>query len=130
MAASERRLSARKVCAIPLRFRIISNGSVALRESDAEHEAALANGSPERTAEGQALNVSERGMYFTSRQKLTVGQALEMQFVLPGELTGRSAEQVKCSARVMHVDHYSNIQGVGVSVERFEALTSPTNWHN
>ena len=83
-----------------------------------------------RTVEGEALNVSERGMYFTSPEKLSVGQEIEVFFVLPGELTGRKAESVRCNARVMHVDYALNVQGIGVSVDRFETVGSARNWSN
>ena len=126
----ERRLSPRKVCAIPIQFKVLRNGNreFAANEAAPQKEGAADATAKMEAAEGQALNVSERGMYFTSRAKLSVGQSLEMNFVLPAELTGRQAEQVKCSARVMHIDYASSIQGVGVSVERFEAATPAKNW--
>jgi PilZ domain len=124
MSGSDRRRSPRKVCAIPLQFKLIPNGNGAVHTMGTPEAPAA-----QRTAEGQALNVSERGMYFTSPEKLSVGQAIEMFFVLPGELTGRNAEPVKCNARVMHVDYASNIQGIGVSVDRFETVAG-RNWSN
>lgn len=127
MPGSDRRRSPRKVCAIPLQFKLLTNGNANVRATEETPEAHAAQ---PQTAEGQALNVSERGLYFTSAKKLIVGQAIEVCFVLPGELTGRSAEPVKCNARVMHVDHASNIQGVGVSIDRFEAGGAGRNWSN
>src|SRR5262249_25261533 len=111
MSGRERRNSPRKLCAVPLRFRVNTNGrnaqmemaaSYGMRDSKTMVQAA--------TMEGQALNISERGVYFTSREPLQVGEALDMFFTLPRELTGRQPEQVRCSARVVHVDGESGDQ--------------------
>jgi hypothetical protein len=84
--------------------------------------------------EGEALNLSERGVYFTSRETLQVGEPLEMIFTLPRELTGRGPEQVRCTARVVHVDDQTDHQGrrgFGATVERFEPIAvAPRNWAN
>ena len=98
MSGRERRNSPGKVCAVPLRFRVNTNGrnaqadlaaSYGMRDSKALAQAA--------TLEGQALNISELGVYFTSREPLQVGEALDMFFTLPRELTGRLPEQVRCA---------------------------------
>jgi hypothetical protein len=134
MSGRERRNSPRKLCAVPLRFRVNTNGrnaqadlaaSYGMRDSKALAQAA--------TLEGQALNISERGVYFTSREPLQVGEALDMFFTLPRELTGRQPEQVRCSARVVHVDGDSGDQGMrgfGATVERFEPVMAVRNWAN
>ena len=85
------------------------------------------------TLEGEALNISERGIYFTSREKLHVGEPLEMYFTLPRELTGRGPELVHCSARVVHVDEAADprgARGIGATVERFEPVVVARNWAN
>jgi hypothetical protein len=79
------------------------------------------------------VNLSERGIYFRSRQRVNVGEPLEMYFTIPRELTGRSAEQVRCSARVVHVEPQADRQGlvgVGAAVERFEPMSSARDWGN
>ena len=135
MSEKERRISPRKQCTVPLRFRVVTDGNrnqvedftatYRLRRSkDPAHAAAL---------EGEALNVSEHGVYFTSRENLHVGEALEMRFTLPWELTGRSPELVRCRARVVHVDENADPQGArgfGATVERFEPLVVARNWAN
>jgi hypothetical protein len=135
MPEKERRISPRKQCTVPLRFRVVTDGNrnqaeditaaYKLRRSkDPAHAAAL---------EGEALNVSEHGVYFTSRENLRVGEAVEMRFTLPWELTGRSPELVRCSARVVHVDEKTDPQGprgFGATVERFEPLVVARNWAN
>ena len=127
MSGRERRTSPRKECVVPLRFRVLTNGhgaqaeeiaaSYGMRESKLLARAA--------TLEGEALNISERGVYFTSREKLQVGEPLEMYFTLPRELTGRGPELVRCSARVVHVDEETDrrgVRGIGATVERFEPV--------
>ncbi len=134
MSGSERRNSPRKVCAVPLRFRVNSNGR------NARMELATGYGMPDSKAlaqaanlEGQALNISERGVYFTSREPLQVGEALDMYFTLPRELTGRQEEQVRCTARVVHVyseTGESGTRGFGAKVDRFEPVTAVRSWAN
>jgi PilZ domain len=83
--------------------------------------------------EGEVLNLSENGVYFTSRAKLSVGAPLEMHLTLPRELTGRNPEQVRCSARVVHVEDRSDlngIAGIGAIVDRFEAVAAAHDWSN
>jgi hypothetical protein len=135
MSGRERRASPRRDCVVPLRFRVVNNGykaqaediasSYGLRKSkDLAYAAML---------EGEALNISERGVYFTSRVKLHVGEPLEMYFTLPQELTGRGPELVRCSARVVHVDQETDgrgARGFGATVERFEPVAMARNWAN
>jgi hypothetical protein len=48
-------------------------------------------------------------------------------------LTGRTAEEVRCSARVVHVvpsDNGDGFSGIGATVERFEPIATIRNWHN
>jgi len=123
------------VCAVPLRYRLVSNGHNAQAAEIAESQPA---GTPKGSAyaatlEGEVLNLSERGVYFTSREKVNVGEPLELYFTLPRELTGRSPEQVRCSARVVHVDEPTDsrgMRGIGATVERFEPVVAPRNWGN
>lgn len=132
MSGNERRVSPRKDCAVPLRFRIISNATiVSPAEAAAGHAVAAV---PSRgILEGEAVNLSERGIYFRSRERLSIGMPLEIYFRLPRELTGRSAEEVRCSARVVHVEAAESnggLTGVGATVERFEPIAMIRNWHN
>ena len=56
---------------------------------------------------------------------------LEMYFTLPRELTGRGAEHVRCTARVVHVDEHADEtgeRGIGAAVERFEFVAQFTFW--
>jgi PilZ domain-containing protein len=135
MSGRERRNSPRKICSVPLKFRVATNGRSAQVEMAAsygmrEDMKSLANAA---TLEGECLNISERGVYFTSREALQVGESLDMYFTLPRELTGRQPEQVRCSARVVHIDGETGPQGMrgfGATVERFEPMTAARNWAN
>lgn len=135
MSANERRNSPRKECAVPLRFRVVADGQDA---SAGEFAASFAERPTKpslhaATCEGEACNLSERGVYFRSRERVNVGERLEMYFTLPRELTGRAPEQVRCSARVVHVEESADQRGttgIGAFVERFEPLMEPRNWAN
>jgi hypothetical protein len=135
MSSKERRTSPRKVCAVPLRFRILAKGMKHHAENvTATYETPGAKTSGYfGTIEGEAVNLSERGIYFRSRGEVRVGEPIEMYFTLPRELTGRSPEQVRCSARVVHVESgvdQLGMRGAGACVERFEPLVSARNWGN
>jgi len=135
MANSERRNSPRKECVVPLRFRIVANGhSAKAEELAAEQQLQGRSGTDHlATLQGEAVNLSERGLYFTSHEKLSAGETLEMYFTLPRELTGRSPEQVRCISRVVHVEERADLrgaQGIGATVERFESMVPPRNWSN
>jgi hypothetical protein len=130
MSAKERRISPRKDCAVPLRFRVLSNATVlANGEASAGGVAVASRG----ILEGEAVNLSERGIYFRSRERLAIGSPIEIYFKLPREMTGRASEEVRCSARVVHVEPEQSgdgFSGVGATVERFEPVAMIRNWHN
>ena len=78
MSGSERRGSPRKECVVPLSFRVLAPSSQ-LDDPRADYEAWASKGSIHSTnMQGEALNLSERGMYFTAREKLNVGERLEV----------------------------------------------------
>ncbi|HTR47249.1 MAG TPA: hypothetical protein VMM16_07705 [Verrucomicrobiae bacterium] len=135
MGVNERRGSPRKECAVPLRFRVVPNGHSGPGDDIAASLGAV-HVKPSlyaATCEGEACNLSERGVYFRSRERLSVGERLEMYFTLPRELTGRAPEQVRCSARVVHVEAQADnrgTMGIGAFVERFEPLVEARNWAN
>jgi len=135
MSAKERRGSPRKGCVVPLRFRVVENGHVSPGENRVVAFAAkpAKTATPAAACEGEACNLSERGVYFRAREPVRVGERLEMYFTLPRELTGRAPEQVRCSALVVHVEESADDRGttgIGAFVERFEPLMQPRNWSN
>lgn len=133
MSSNERRGAPRKGCAVPLRFRIVSDNHNGQMEGIAAAAPAMRSAAPIAGCEGEAFNLSERGVYFRARERVSVGERLEMYFTLPRELTGRAPEQVRCSARVVHVEESADNRGttgIGAFVERFEPLMEPRNWSN
>jgi hypothetical protein len=76
---------------VPVRFRV----DTSRRNAQADLAARL---------EVQALNISERGGYFSSREPLWVGEVPEPYFTPPRGLTGLQPQQVRCPAREVHVD--------------------------
>jgi len=135
MSNRERRDSPRKECAVPLRFRILVNGNGSQMQEAAPAEETLAPkvSSYSPSFEGKALNLSERGLYFTAREKLSIGAPIEIYLTIPRELTGRGPEPVRCRARVVHVDEMypqQGVKGVGAIVDRYETVAISRNWGN
>ena len=97
MSHQERRRSPRKECLVPLRFRVLDNGNghndTVIRLTD--YAAGAGTHAHFGMAEGQAQNLSERGVYFVSRQPVTVGEEVELFLTIPAELTGRADESVR-----------------------------------
>ena len=135
MSNTERRRSPRKECLVPVRFRILDGGnsragsSVRLTDSGAGPGTHAHFG----MADGQAENLSERGVYVVSAEKLTTGEELELFLTLPSELTGRSAEGVRCYGRVIYaqpLERKPGFTGAGVLVRSFETVSRIRNWAN
>jgi hypothetical protein len=155
MSSSERRIAPRKIFSIPVRIRplvaeslSVAAGSTVSRNVTSSNvvagvsvavtqmSPAPAGSRPARVLdmqEGETVNLSERGIYFKTAQKVKIGQAMELYFTLPRELTGRSPEPVRCSARVVHLEQHADERGwtgVGASVEQFEPLQRFRTWDN
>jgi c-di-GMP-binding flagellar brake protein YcgR len=68
-------------------------------------------------------DVSTSGLYFTSNEKLTIGNKLDLSLTLPPEATQGSAIVIDAQARVMRVDERSNDDtahfGVAAAIDRF-----------
>jgi hypothetical protein len=130
MNGRERRVSPRKECAVPLRFRIMSTSLGKEHQKEAEPLSRRSSGMG--TFDGHSVNLSERGIYFTSTQRMNIGEPVEMFFTIPRELTGRESERVRCSARVVHVEEQVEKQGLmgfGAAVDRFETIGA-RDWGN
>ncbi|MFZ0738011.1 MAG: PilZ domain-containing protein [Candidatus Acidiferrales bacterium] len=114
MPAIDRRLAPRKPFALPVRFRVRTSASIAMYQ-------------------GETINLSDHGVYFRTPRPLTIGDALEVVMTLPSALTGRKPEEVRCDARVVHVDLLSEpgaCAAVGVSIQRFERIVTDSRWAN
>jgi hypothetical protein len=156
MSSSERRIAPRKIFSIPIRIRPLASESLSVAAGSTVSRSAttstysaapasaasslmnsaVSTSKPVRVVdmqEGETVNLSERGIYFKTAQKVKIGQAMEIYFTLPRELTGRSPEPVRCNARVVHVEQYSDERGwtgVGAAVEQFEPLQRFRTWDN
>ena len=136
MSINDRRIVPRKPHAMPMKFIILSERFARVKNFDTQSSALTAEPGIEQVPlphEGETVNLSERGVGFKSRQPLSLGQAIEVFFTLPTELTGRIAEDVRCIAKVMHVDPDREIPGyvrVGAMIERFEHVASGSRWDN
>ena len=105
MNLSERRLETRVHVRVPLRFRVLNN-------PEASEETAVSE------------NVSQRGVFFWTRVPLTVGMPLELSLRMPQEIAGRVSSEVRCVARVVHVEKNVGLggkSGIGLHIERYEA---------
>jgi hypothetical protein len=128
MSTKERRVTPRKCCAIPIRVRTFASEYVSATADAAAANRLSAKLSSVRMAtaeaeilEGEIVNLSERGISFKSPYRCSVGQSVELYFTLPRELTGRRPEEVRCNARVIHVDRNANSDGhcvVGAMIDR------------
>jgi hypothetical protein len=108
MTTKERRLDARVNIRVPLRFRVLNNP-----------------GATEQTAESE--NISQRGLCFATLVPLKVGTPVEVSLRMPEELAGKTASDVKCVARVVHVQPNAFSGGkaaIGLHIERYEARAS------
>jgi hypothetical protein len=108
MNSRERRIDTRINVRVPLRFRALNNP-----------------GSPEQTAESE--NISQRGICFATTVPLQVGTPLEVSIRMPQELAGKTSSDVKCVARVVHVQpnaFFGGKAGIGLHIERYEAKAS------
>lgn len=122
--SKERRVAPRKVYTVPVRFRVRTDVFAPPRpqRAYARGERAAATRPSDALLDGETVNISSLGIYFTSSEHVACGEELEMSFRLPGELTGRSAEDVRCNARVVHVNASidgKGTSGIGVAIGRF-----------
>jgi len=84
MNSRERRYDTRVNIRVPFRFRVLNSPDAF-----------------EHTAESE--NISQRGILFATALPLKVGTPLEVSLQMPQELAGKSSSDVKCVARVVHV---------------------------
>ncbi len=108
MSSRERRYDTRVNIRVPFRFRVLNSP-----------------GALEQTAESE--NISQRGILFATALPLKVGTPLEVSLKMPQELAGQSSSDVKCVARVVHVQPNAFLEGkagVGLHIERYEAVAA------
>jgi hypothetical protein len=138
MSPANRRVVPRKPCLMPIRFMVLSEEfALAGRFMDGAGAGAknLKPGMAKAMVphEGQTVDLSERGIGFKSQQAVSLGQSIELFFTLPTELTGRSPEDVRCTALVVHADTHRDHDGftcIGAAIQRFERVAPTRSWGN
>jgi hypothetical protein len=108
MNSRERRIDTRVNIRVPLRFRILN-----------------APDSLEQTSESE--NISRRGIYFATNVPLKIGTPVEVSLKMPRELGVQAPSDVKCVARVVHIERDSfagGKSGIGLHIEKYEAKAS------
>lgn len=104
MTPSERRQVARQNQRTPLRFRAVN-----LAADKSEHFT-------------EAINVSRGGFFFASSAPLQVGMPIDVTLVMPAEVTGGKAQELRCTARVVHMrnEPYGDGRiGFGAEIEKY-----------
>jgi hypothetical protein len=102
MNSRERRIDTRVNITVPFRFRVLNNP-----------------GATEQVAE--SINISQRGLLFATTIPLNVGTPLEVSLKMPHELAGPVSNDVRCVARVVHVQlsaFFGGKAGIGLHIER------------
>ncbi len=119
---TERRIAPREVYRLPVRFRVRRDVFAPAPQRTRAHgvgaDATLASD----VLDGETANISHLGIYFKSSGQVAFGEELEISFRLPGELTGRSPLDVRCNARVDHVNASidgKGTLGIGAAIGRF-----------
>jgi c-di-GMP-binding flagellar brake protein YcgR len=113
MKAVDRRQQARLSHRTPLRFR-----TMGVAADKTEHFT-------------EALNISRGGFFFASSAPLQVGMPLEVTIRMPAEVTGNSSQEMRCTARVVHVrnEPYGDGRiGFGAEIEKFQTLAVQERW--
>jgi len=76
---------------------------------------------------GEAISVSEWGVYFSMDPGMKEGTRIDLSFTMPGEVTGGPPMKVRCTARVVRVDRdfgKENRVGLAAQIERFETIVA------
>jgi hypothetical protein len=104
MAASERRITPRFKLHTPLSFHRME---------------ALSEG----VQQAKAINISTRGVYFTTNLVLRVGEAVELLLQMPKRVTGAKPSNRRFTGRVTHVEWQNmplGLSGIGVQLLYYE----------
>ena len=108
MNSRERRIDTRINLNVPLRFRVLN----------------IPN-SQELT--GESINISQRGILFATAIPLLIGTPLEVSLKMPREMAGHAVSDLKCIARVVHVEPNAFLggkAGIGLLIEQYQARTA------
>lgn len=131
--SSERRIVPRKAYAMLVRFNVIAQELVVVSARAKVACPAQPRNSRKRLCCHSKVkpSIDPTRMGFKTRQSLSVGDSVEIFFLLPTELTGRAMKDAQCNARVVHVDREADMSGrigVGAAIECFERTSVARNW--
>jgi hypothetical protein len=108
MNSRERRIDTRINLNVPLRFRVLNIPNA-------------------QELTGESINISQRGILFATAVPLVVGTPLEVSLKMPREVAGHAASDLKCIARVVHVEPNAFLggkAGIGLLIEQYQACTA------
>ena len=80
-------------------------------------------------ATGESLNLSPRGMYLSTEAILRQGEAVEVFFDMPEEITGEPNCEWRCTGHVVRTDSIEGTEatlGVGVQFDCYEIARART----
>jgi hypothetical protein len=103
----ERRFTPRMDLHLPIHFRPVSTSAVRDEEKS------------------QSLNISRRGVYLSTSLPVSMGQAVELQFTMPEEITGKPERAWRCVGRVVRVDKRGRLwgrRGIGIQFDYYELV--------
>lgn len=76
------------------------------------------------TVASQTKDVSARGVFFFLRSEVRPGAPIEFTLTLPTEITLTQSIRVRCSGKVVRVDHDSGSQvGIAAAIDQYDFLT-------
>ena len=113
MSQSNRRLETRVNLRVPLKIRPITDP-------------------PELEQNVESVNLSQRGLFFSTATPLQVGTRIEVLMKMPQEISGNPPTEVRCVGRVVHVqpEWLLGKAGIGVRIERYEPVAARERWAN
>jgi hypothetical protein len=109
----DRRTEPRVTLRIPLRIRPITGSSILEQEVE-------------------SVNLSRRGLFFSTETPLEVGTRIEVLMRMPQEISGNPPTDVRCMGRVVRLQPgwLLGKAGIGVRIERYEPVATKERWAN
>jgi Tfp pilus assembly protein PilZ len=82
---------------------------------------------PNGERRAKAINISTRGVYFTTDLLLHVGQTVELLLEMPKRVSGVDANRCRFTGRVTHIESKNmpqGVSGIGVQLLYYEIASS------
>lgn len=112
MSPANRRSEERVDLRVPLKFRAVTNP-------------------PSNEQRAESINLSRRGLCFSTESPLELGTLVEVFMTMPSEISGSPESEVRCVARVVHIQQagwMSSKTQIGLRVERYETMSTKERW--